>query len=86
MHRSTITFALLGLASGLLGQAVAQPRPQPAAKAPIGSCVAVQTIASSTQTPIGLMAVGACRIAEGAGTRSCTAEIVPTAADGASLT
>jgi len=46
----------------------------------IGTCVVIQTNATSVETPLGLRAAGSCETAEG-GTQNCTAEIVPTGAD-----
>jgi hypothetical protein len=46
----------------------------------IGTCVVIQTNATSVETPLALRAVGSCETATG-GTQNCTAEIVPTGAD-----
>jgi hypothetical protein len=72
--------ALLGLLAGFLDQACAQAQPADAIKT-IGSCVVIQTNATTVEMPIGLQAVGSCAIAEGGDTRSCTAVIAPTGRD-----
>jgi hypothetical protein len=79
-------FALVALTTTVVGtavagQAVARPQSQTNVTKPIGSCVVIQTAATTLETPVGLQAVGSCAIAEGGGTRSCIAEIVPTGTD-----
>ncbi len=62
-------------------EALAQPaQPPPAPVNSIGTCVAVQTKATATETAMGLRAEGTCATTDG-GPSTCTAEIVPSGAD-----
>jgi hypothetical protein len=47
----------------------------------IGSCVAIQTNVTTTETPFGLQATGSCEINSDGATASCTVEIVATGPD-----
>jgi hypothetical protein len=58
----------------------ASAQSQPGTVKAIGTCVVIQTNATSVETPLALRAVGSCETAEG-GTQNCTAEVVPTGAD-----
>jgi hypothetical protein len=79
MNSWTNRLVLLALLGACVDQAGAQSRPPDAIKS-IGTCVAIQTRATTVETPIGLRAEGACATAEG-GQQSCTATVVPTGPD-----
>jgi hypothetical protein len=81
MNHRLIPFAALAFLGALAGEASAQqPSNAPDAAKPIGTCVVILTDVTTTETPTGLQAYGACTTADG-GDRSCTAEIVPTGPD-----
>jgi hypothetical protein len=71
--------AVLALLGACVDQVCAQSPPGGAIKQ-IGTCVAIQTVATTVDSPIGLRAEGSCQTADG-GPQNCTAEIVPTGAD-----
>jgi hypothetical protein len=62
-------------------QASAQSRPDPNAVKTIGTCVTIQTNATTVETPIALRAVGSCETPENGNPSNCTASIVPTGPD-----
>ena len=80
MNNWTARIASLALLVAFVDRAPAQSRPTPNAIKSIGTCVTVQTNATTVETPIPLRAVGSCEIAQG-GPHSCTVEIVPTGPD-----
>jgi hypothetical protein len=80
MNNWTTRLASLALLAALTDQAFAQSPPGPVGFKTIGTCIAIQTNASSVETPIALRAVGSCEAAA-PGRPSCTAEIVPTGTD-----
>lgn len=80
MNIRPITFAAIVLLGSLADKALAQTKPAAEAAQPIGSCVVIQTDQTNTQLPTGLQAYGSCTTSDG-GERTCTAEVVPTAAD-----
>jgi hypothetical protein len=47
----------------------------------IGTCAAIQTNVTTSESPFGLHADASCAIPEGPGTRNCTVDIVPTGQD-----
>jgi hypothetical protein len=71
-----LTTVVLLLAS--VDQTHAQSRSQAEAVKPIGTCVAIQTNATTSETPVALRATGSCA---SSGSQNCTADMVPTAAD-----
>jgi hypothetical protein len=71
--------ALLALSLPCAPEALAQSR-QPEPVKSIGTCVAIQTKATTTETPVALRAEGSCATTDG-GPSTCTAEIVPSGAD-----
>jgi hypothetical protein len=73
------TATLLVLACALASPAGAQAPAR--AGATIGTCALVETDATEVVTPVELRAVGSCDLGGQGGTATCTAEIVPTAAD-----
>jgi hypothetical protein len=80
MNNRLIPLATLALLGSLAAEASAQTKPAAEAPQPIGTCVLIQTDLTTNQLPTGLQAYGSCTTSEG-GERSCTAEVVPTAAD-----
>jgi hypothetical protein len=80
MDRWTARLASLALSAALTGEALAQSPPTPNEIKTIGTCIVIQTNASTAETPIGLRAVGSCE-AGAPGNPTCTAEIIPTNAD-----
>ena len=80
MSSWTAPLASLALLAAFVDQAPAQSRPAADAIKTIGTCVAIQTSATTIETPIGLRAVGSCETAA-EGTPNCTVEIVPTGPD-----
>ena len=80
MSNCTTPLASLALLAAFVDQVPAQSRPAPNTIKTIGTCVAIQTSATTVETPIGLRAVGSCETAA-EGTPNCTVEIVPTGPD-----
>ncbi len=80
MNKWSTRLASLALQVALIDQAPAQSPPAPDAVRTIGTCAAVETTATNVETTIGLRAVGSCE-AGAVGKPTCTAEIVPSAAD-----
>jgi hypothetical protein len=74
-------FASLALLAACVDQAPAQSQPAPSAIKTIGTCVAIQTNATTVETPIALRAVGSCEISEQASPPNCTVDIVSTGPD-----
>jgi len=79
MTKWSSLLASLALAA-LVDPARAQSPPTSEAVKTIGTCVVIQTSVTTVEAPFGLRAEGSCEAPQG-DARSCTAEIVPTAAD-----
>jgi hypothetical protein len=80
LNNWTARLASLALLAASTDQAFAQSPPEPIGFKTIGTCMAIQTNASTVETPIALRAVGFCEAAA-PGKPTCTAEIVPTGTD-----
>ncbi len=80
MNHRLIPIAAFALLGALAEDAPAQQPASPDGAKPIGTCVVILTDLTTTEIPTGLQAYGTCTTAQG-GTRSCTAEIVPTGPD-----
>jgi len=84
--RATLVAVGIGLLASLPMPAVvvdharAQPRSPADAPKTIGTCVAIQTTVTTSETPLGLRAEGSCESPRGQ-TQSCIIDVVPTAAD-----
>jgi hypothetical protein len=74
-------FASLALLAACVDQAPAQSQAARNASKTIGTCVAIQTNATTIETPIALRAVGSCETSEEASPPNCTVDIVPTGPD-----